>query len=224
MPTPLTGILLDIDGTLIDSNDANTRAWMEAMQAHGLDVNYIKIREAVGMGGDNLLPRVAHLEKDSPQGKAISKTRGDILKQKYLPTLRAFPQVKELLTRLHSDGLKLVVATSAKLAEAKPLLALTGAAELIDVFATSEDAESSKPASSVSAAAAGAHPISKAQSPFTTLPPTCWPIMAIGFTVLELDKPSPVIGSSARTPYIHMTYWSPSGTSPCQFSILPTHR
>ena len=145
MPQKITGVLLDIDGTLIDSNDANARAWMEAMLAHGVEVNYVKIREAVGMGGDNLLPSVAHLQSGSPQGKAISKTRGEILKQKYLPTLKAFPQVNELLTRLHGDGLKLVVATSAKKDGAKPLLELTGAAALIDVIATTEDAENSKP-------------------------------------------------------------------------------
>ncbi len=152
MPT-LSGILLDIDGTLIDSNDANTRAWMEAMQAHGVEISYTKIREAVGMGGDNLLPAVAHLESDSPQGRAISETRGKILKEKYLPALKAFPQVKELLTRLHGDGLKLVVATSAKRDEAQPLLTLTGAAELISVIATSEDAAQSKPAPDILQAA-----------------------------------------------------------------------
>ena len=145
MPNTLAGVLLDIDGTLIDSNDANARAWMEALFAHGLEINYLKIREAVGMGGDNFLPKVAHLQSDSPEGEAISKTRGEILKQKYLPMLRAFPQTKELLTRLHEDGLKLVVATSAKLDEARPLLELTGAAHLIDAVATTDDAENSKP-------------------------------------------------------------------------------
>jgi len=146
MPNKLAGVLLDIDGTLIDSNDANARCWMEALLAHGVEVNYIKLREAVGMGGDNLLPKVAHIEGDSPQGKAISETRSEILKSKYLPTLRGFPQVKELLTRLHGDGLKLVVATSAKPDEADALLKLRGAPDLIDTIATTEDAESSKPA------------------------------------------------------------------------------
>ena len=98
------------------------------------------------MGGDNFLPAVAHLDSDSALGKAISETRGMILRTKYLPTLRAFPQVKELLTRLHQDGLKLVVATSAKYDEAEALLKLTGASELIAVIATTEDAEHSKPA------------------------------------------------------------------------------
>ena len=145
MPKNLTGVLLDIDGTLIDSNDANARSWMEALLAHGIEVNYIRLREGIGMGGDNFLPKIAHIKSDSPQGKAVSETRGEILKSKYLPTLRAFPQVKELLTRLHGDGLKLVVATSAKPDEAEALLKLTGASELIDAIATTEDAESSKP-------------------------------------------------------------------------------
>ena len=113
--------------------------------AHGLEINYIKLREAVGMGGDNLLPKLAHLDSGSEQGKAISKTREEILKSKYLPALKAFPQVKELLTRLHTDGFRLVVATSAKPDEAEALLHLTEARELIDEIATTEDAENSKP-------------------------------------------------------------------------------
>lgn len=153
MPAQLTGVLLDIDGTLVDSNDANARAWMEALLAHGLEINYLRLREAVGMGGDNLLPALAHLEADSAEGKAISETRGEIFKTKYLPTLKAFPQVKELLTRLKTNDLKLVVATSAKPDEADALLALTGAAALVDAIATIEDAESSKPAPDILKAA-----------------------------------------------------------------------
>ena len=145
MPGQFKGVLLDIDGTLVDSNDANARCWMEALLAHSLEINYIKLREAVGMGGDNLLPQVAHLDAESEQGKAISETRSQILKSKYMPDLKAFPQVKELLTRLHDDGVKLVVATSAKPDEAEALLKLTGARELIDEIATMEDAKKSKP-------------------------------------------------------------------------------
>ena len=145
MPGQFKGILLDIDGTLVDSNDANARAWMEALQAHGIEVNYIKLREGVGMGGDNFLPKLAHLDAESEQGKAISQTRAEIMKSKYMPNLQGFPQVKELLARLHDDGLKLVVATSAKPDEAEILLKLTGASELIDEIATTEDAKNSKP-------------------------------------------------------------------------------
>ena len=146
MTNKLAGVLLDIDGTLVDSNDGNARAWFEALLAQGIEINYVKLREAIGMGGDNLLPSVAHIEKDSPQGKAASKACAEIFKEKYQPSVKAFSQVKELLTRLHEQGLKLVVATSGKMEQARPMLELTGAFDFIDVMATAEDAESSKPA------------------------------------------------------------------------------
>ena len=145
MTKKLTGVLLDIDGTLVDSNDANARAWMEAMGQHGVEVNYVAIRQAVGMGGDNLLPQVAKLDSDSPEGKAISEMRGQILKDKYLPRLQAFAQVRDLLRRFQEAGLTLVVATSAKAEEAKTLLEIAGGADLISEIATTEDAEKSKP-------------------------------------------------------------------------------
>ena len=104
MPEQFKGILLDIDGTLVDSNDANARCWMEALLAHGLEVNYLKLREGIGMGGDNFLPKLVHIDAESDQGKAVSETRSQILKSKYLPHLQGFPQVKELLTRFHNDG------------------------------------------------------------------------------------------------------------------------
>ena len=145
MTKKIVGVLLDIDGTLIDSNDANARAWMEAMGQHGVEVNYVAIRQAVGMGGDNLLPQVAKIDEDSPQGKAISQTRGQILKDKYLPRLQAFAQVRDLLLRFREAGLNLVVATSAKADEAKTLLEIADSADLISEIATTEDAEKSKP-------------------------------------------------------------------------------
>ena len=145
MTQKLSGVLLDIDGTLVDSNDGNARAWFEALRAQGVEISYVKLREAIGMGGDNLLPSVAKVDKDSPEGKAASEACPKIFKTKYQSGVKAFPQVKELLTRLHEQGLKLVVATSGKMEQAKPMLELTGALDLIDVMATAEDAENSKP-------------------------------------------------------------------------------
>ncbi len=145
MAQKIKGVLLDIDGTLVDSNDANARAWMEAMGQHGVEVNYVAIRQAVGMGGDNLLPQVAKVEADSPEGKAIAKTGGQILREKYLPRLHAFGKVPDLLRRFQEAGLTLVVATSAKTEDAKTLLEIAGVAEMVSEIATTEDAENSKP-------------------------------------------------------------------------------
>ncbi len=66
MPNTLHGVLLDIDGTLVDSNNQHAQAWVDALAEVGIDVPFDAVRRAIGMGGDKLLPQVAHIEKDSP--------------------------------------------------------------------------------------------------------------------------------------------------------------
>src|SRR5213594_2268306 len=59
-------VLLDIDGTIADSNDAHAHAWMDALAQHGHPIEIHRIRPLIGMGGDKLLPRVAGVESESP--------------------------------------------------------------------------------------------------------------------------------------------------------------
>jgi HAD superfamily hydrolase (TIGR01509 family) len=141
----IRGIILDVDGTLVDSNDAHAKAWVEALAEHGINVSFEQVRKLIGMGGDKLLPEVAGIAEDSPKGKAISQRRGEIFKTRYLPNIKAFPRTRELLLRMHDDGLKLVVASSAKEDELKPLLEIAGTADLIEEKTSSDDADNSKP-------------------------------------------------------------------------------
>ena len=53
---PLRGVLLDIDGTLVNSNDLHAQAWVDALRHHGFDVPFEQVRRLIGMGGDHLLP------------------------------------------------------------------------------------------------------------------------------------------------------------------------
>src|SRR3954467_6470327 len=85
------GIMFDVDGTLVDSNDAHARAWVEALAEHGRRVAYDEVRRRIGMGGDKLLPAVTGIDAESAEGKAISKRRGEIFLAKYLPTLKPTP-------------------------------------------------------------------------------------------------------------------------------------
>ena len=55
----LAGVLLDVDGTLLDSNDAHARAYLEALRAHGIERSFDEIRRMIGMGGDRILPQLA---------------------------------------------------------------------------------------------------------------------------------------------------------------------
>ena len=61
----LSAVLLDIDGTLIDSNDAHARAWAGALAAHGYVVPFEKVRPLIGMGGDKMLPILVGLDAKS---------------------------------------------------------------------------------------------------------------------------------------------------------------
>lgn len=138
-------VLLDLDGTLIDSNDAHARAWVDAFAAVGRSVSFARVRPLIGMGADQLLPALAGLSEGSDIGQAINRHRARFFSQRYLPRLRPFPSASELVRELHGRGLTLVVATSAQKHELTGLLELLGAAGWIDGATSSDDVERSKP-------------------------------------------------------------------------------
>ena len=86
------GVILDVDGTLVDSNDAHARAWVEALHEGGFDVPFERVRPFIGMGGDKLLPAVTGLTEEDPRAKRIGERRGEIFKARFLPSLRAVPE------------------------------------------------------------------------------------------------------------------------------------
>jgi beta-phosphoglucomutase-like phosphatase (HAD superfamily) len=140
-----TGVLLDVDGTLVDSNDVHAHAWVEALAEAGVSADFATVRRLIGKGGDKLLPEVAGIEADSTKGQAISKRRGEIFQKVYLPKLRPFPGTKELLARMKHEGLQLAVASSSKEDELDGLLCVCGADEFIKASTSSDDARNSKP-------------------------------------------------------------------------------
>ncbi|HKY05670.1 MAG TPA: HAD family hydrolase [Blastocatellia bacterium] len=145
MTKQIRGVILDVDGTLVDSNDAHARAWVEAFAESGVTVEYERVRRSIGMGGDKLMPEVSGIEEESPEGEKISKRRGEIFKQKHLPHLKPTRGSRELLVKLRECGFKLVVASSAKEDELKPLVEIAGGSDLIEEKTSSDDADNSKP-------------------------------------------------------------------------------
>jgi HAD superfamily hydrolase (TIGR01549 family) len=143
--THLKGVLLDVDGTLIDSNDAHAASWADTFREFGYDVPFDRVRPIVGMGGDKLLPLLTGLEHESAQAKQLTERRKEIFNTMYLPTLRAFPGAHDLLRRFSTDGPRLVIATSAQREELNKLLEQTGLEELVDRKTSSSDADHSKP-------------------------------------------------------------------------------
>lgn len=140
----IAAVVLDVDGTLIDSNDAHAHSWAETLRSAGVDTSFEAIRPLIGMGGDKLLPKVSGIEEDSSEGQWLSDRRGALFKEKYLPTIAAFPGARELVRHMAEQGLQLVVASSAG-SELKDLLQIAEVEEFLDAQTSSEDAERSKP-------------------------------------------------------------------------------
>ncbi len=119
----LQGVLLDIDGTLVLSNEAHARAWSDALAEAGYDVPAERIVGLIGMGGDRVLPALVDgLDDETEPGKTISRRRGEIFLEHYAPDLEAAPGSRGLVERVRADGLRIVAASSAKENELKVLL------------------------------------------------------------------------------------------------------
>lgn len=138
-------VLLDMDGTLVDSNAAHVHSWVEALSDCGYPISEEKIWPLVGMGGDNLLPAAVGISKESEEGEKLSERRGEIFKSRYLPHLEPFPQVRPLLQRMRDDGLRLIIASSSPKDEIEKLLEIAGVADLVEGAASASDAGRSKP-------------------------------------------------------------------------------
>jgi len=138
-------VLFDIDGTLIDSNNAHASAWVDALEENGRTVAFDAVRPLIGMGGDKLLPALTGVEPESDEGKAIAHRRAAIFKVRYLPAVRPTNGANALVRALGAAGLTLAVATSAKSGEVAALLNVADAAHLFAAATSSDDAERSKP-------------------------------------------------------------------------------
>ena len=141
----LRGIIFDIDGTLVASNEAHARSWVETLAEAGFDVPFDVIWPMIGMGADKLLPAAIGVESESPKGKELSARRWEIFKMKYLAGLVPTPGARALVERMKKDGLKLVVATSAGGDEVGALMKAAGIDDLMDETTSASDAEDSKP-------------------------------------------------------------------------------
>src|SRR6185437_2514975 len=138
--------IFDLDGTLIDSVDLHALAWHEAMVRFGHDVSFEQARSQIGKGGDKLIPEFLSGDEQRDHGKELEEWRGNRFKTEYLPVVRPFSAVPELLRRVRNAGLRIAIGSSAKKDELNKYLDIARIADLVDMTTSSEDAEQSKPA------------------------------------------------------------------------------
>lgn len=151
---PLRGVLLDVDGTLVLSVDAHARAWVDALREAGHEVPLERVRPLIGMGGDRIIPMLLPgMTEDDPGAHGILERRKEIFLELHAPSLAPAPGARALLERMRADGLQLIVASSAQADELAELLERARVTDLVGERATSDDAETSKPAPDIVQAA-----------------------------------------------------------------------
>ncbi|WIM99677.1 HAD family hydrolase [Actinoplanes oblitus] len=149
-----SGVLFDVDGTLVDTTYLHTVAWWEALRQEGADVPMAKIHRAIGMGSDNLLDHLLGEDRDRDRDERAS-TAHDVLYGAWWERLRPLPGAPELLRAVADRGLAVVLASSAKEPELEQLRRVIGADDVIAAATSSSDAEHSKPAPDILQAALG---------------------------------------------------------------------
>lgn len=137
-------VLFDVDGTLVDSNEAHVDAWAVAFREAGHPQEVDDIRLQIGKGGDLLVPSLLPQASEA-QRKAIAEAHGRYFKSAYLAHIKPFPGARALLERVKRSGRATVLASSAKKNEVEHYLRLLEAEDLVDGITSIDDVDASKP-------------------------------------------------------------------------------
>lgn len=139
-----TIVVLDIDGTLVDTNYQHAIAWHRALRAHDYAVQLWEIHRHIGMGGDQIVTALVGKEAEDSDGDAIREEEGEAYGE-LIGEVQAMDGATELLRELREDGAKTILASSAKAEEAEHYLDLLDARDLVEGWTTSADVERTKP-------------------------------------------------------------------------------
>lgn len=146
--------IFDIDGTLVDSNELHVDSWDEAFRHFGKNFSREELRAQIGKGTDQYLPEFLSPEEIKRFGKELDDFRSKVFREKYLPRVKPFPKVRELLERLREDKIRLVLASSGKKEDTKYYVEdLLKIDNLTEGYTTGDDAKHSKPAPDIFSAA-----------------------------------------------------------------------
>jgi HAD superfamily hydrolase (TIGR01549 family) len=147
-------MILDIDGTLVDTNYHHALAWYRAFRQHGVVIPIWRIHRAIGMGGDQLVEELAGAEAEEEHGDEIRDAEGPLY-MTMIEEIEPFEGAKELLRKLRERERTIVLASSAKEDEVDHYLDLLEAREVVDAWTTSADVEATKPEPDLVEAALG---------------------------------------------------------------------
>jgi HAD superfamily hydrolase (TIGR01549 family) len=136
--------ILDVDGTLVDSNYQHALAWYRAFRLHGITIPVWRCHRAIGMGGDQLVAYLAGEGFAEREGSTV-RTEEHALFQQLIHEIQPFAGARGLIEDLKQRGCKVVLASSAKPEDIAHFLDLLDARELADGWTDSSSVEHTKP-------------------------------------------------------------------------------
>jgi len=139
------GVLLDVDGTLVDSNDAHAHGWVETLARRGIEVSFARVRGMIGMGGDRLVAELTGWARDSRKTRRVQDEDAAVFAKRWLRHVKPIEGARDLVLRVRRDNYQIALATAAHEDALRPLLEIAGVADLIDAQARTPKAEASKP-------------------------------------------------------------------------------
>ena len=137
-------VVLDVDGTLVDSNYQHALCWHRAFAQHGRSVPAWRAHRAIGMGGDQLVPALTDEEWAAEHGDAVKDAEAALFGE-MIDRVAPLPGARAFLELLAVRGHPVVLASSAKSHDLDVYLELLGARELVQAWTTSADVERTKP-------------------------------------------------------------------------------
>jgi HAD superfamily hydrolase (TIGR01509 family) len=136
--------ILDVDGTLVDTNYQHALAWYRAFRRHGIVLPVWRIHRHVGMGGDQLVKALAGPEVEEAQGDDIRAAEKELYGE-LIDEVEPFDGARELIAELKQRGHTVVLASSAKQEELDRYLEQLDVRDLVDDWTTSADVGATKP-------------------------------------------------------------------------------
>jgi HAD superfamily hydrolase (TIGR01509 family) len=136
--------ILDVDGTLVETNYHHAIAWYRAFTQFSVELPVWRIHRAIGMGGDQLVAALAGDEVEAEKGDDIRNAE-KVLYMAMIHEVRPLPDARRLMETLKERGHAVVLASSAKKEEIEHYIELLDAAEVADAWTSSADVEQTKP-------------------------------------------------------------------------------
>ncbi len=146
--------ILDVDGTLVDSNYHHVIAWQRAFSASGLDVPAWRLHRHVGMGSDRFVGEVAGEDFDAEHGDEVRAVHSKDYEER-IEEVALLDGARELIEDLGRRGFEVVLASSADQSEVDRYLELLDAGDLLSGWTTAADVDATKPDSDLVETALG---------------------------------------------------------------------